>query len=188
MCCYVRCVSQALDSLRRSTRNTLLFTDICVGLLPLGFVLQPDSYPGLLRFSLIVAGTVCFVVLHARGVLQAINGEWQPFPLRRSYGLAGLGTAVACVGTSVDAGVGTLSGMVLGMAASEFSIARPFRLAWRHIGTVVAMHVAGTTLVAVLTGPAEEAGPPPSWPPPANASAWPRTCTTSSATHWKSSP
>jgi two-component system sensor histidine kinase DesK len=47
--------------------------------------------------------------------------------------------------------------MLLGMAASEFSIARPFRLSWRHIGTVVAAYVGGTTLVAVLTGQTEDA-------------------------------
>ena len=97
-----------MDSLRRSTRNTLLFTDVLVGLLPLGFLVQSGTYPGLLRFLLIVAGTVCFIVLHARGILQAINGEWRPFPLRRSYGLAGLGTVVACVGASADAGAGSL--------------------------------------------------------------------------------
>jgi two-component system sensor histidine kinase DesK len=158
MCCYVQGVSQELDSLRRSTRNTLLFTDICVGLLPLGFFVQPETYPGLLRFTVIVVGTIVFVGLHARGLVRAINGDWQPFPLRRTYALSALATAVACVGTTADAGAGSISGLLLAMAASEFYIARPLGEAWRHIGAVAAAYMAATVSVAVLTGQTDEAG------------------------------
>lgn len=147
-----------MESLRRSTRNTLLFTDVLVGLLPLGFLMRSESYPGVLRLVVIVGGTVGFVVLHVRGILRMINGDWQPFRLRRTYALAGLAVAVACVATSADAGTGSLSGLLVGMAASEFFIARPLGAAWRHIGAVVTTYVAVTTLVAVLTGQSEDAG------------------------------
>jgi two-component system sensor histidine kinase DesK len=148
----------AMNSLRRSTRNTLLFTDVVVGLLPLGFLLRSDSYPGVLRLVVIVVGTLSFVVLHARGVVRAINGDWQPFPLRRVYALSGLALATSCVGTSADAGTGAISGLLVGIAAAEFFIARPFGSAWRHIGVVVVTYVAAITLVAVLSGHTEDAG------------------------------
>jgi two-component system sensor histidine kinase DesK len=159
MCCYVRRVSEAaLESLRRSTRNTLLFTALTVGVLPVGFLVLSESVPGVFRLVVLLAGTVGFLTVHVRGILQAINGEWQLFPLRRVYALCGLAVALACAATTIDVGRGAFSGLLVGMAASEFFIARPFGAAWRHIGAVVATYVAASTLAAVLTGQTEDAG------------------------------
>ncbi|MBP2322454.1 two-component system sensor histidine kinase DesK [Kibdelosporangium banguiense] len=148
----------ALESLRRSTRNTLLFTDLMVGLLPLGFLVQADPVPDVSRMVILLVGAVGFVFVHARGVYQAINSEWRPFPLRRVYALCGLAIALACFATSIDTGRGALSALLVSMAVSEFFIARPIGVAWRHIGAVLAMYLAASSLVAVLSGHAEEVG------------------------------
>lgn len=157
MCCYVAQVSEALEPLRRSTRNTLAATTLFAGVLPFVSYLRDGPNP----FSLAVLGVglVAFLVFYLRAVLGAIKGPWVPIPLTHSYGRAALAIALACVATTIDPGTIGIWGLYTGLAASEFLIDRPTRTAWRHVGIVVLANVAVVYLLLNLIGQTAELGP-----------------------------
>jgi hypothetical protein len=110
MCCYVGSVSEAaLESLRRSTRNTLLLTDVVVGVLPLVLVVR--SGLGTVQLALLVPAVAVLLVLHVHSILRAVRGPWLAFPLGRTYALAALAIAVTCVMASAEAPGGALGSL-----------------------------------------------------------------------------
>jgi two-component system, NarL family, sensor histidine kinase DesK len=140
----------ALESLRRSIRNTLLLTDLLVGALPLVFAAQFGMDP--VRIAILAPGALIFLVSHTRSVLRALQTVWQPFSLRRSYALAALAIALACLLASAEGSGGAFASLYTGLAVSEFAIGRDLRSTYRHAGVVLAVHCAALAATIVLTG------------------------------------
>lgn len=139
----------ALEPLRRMTRRMLLFTELIV-LLPLGFLLQKSINPYVL--AVIGFGTIVIIFARMRDTLTLMRGPWQPFPDAHVFGLSALALGLTGLACAIDAGAGGFSTLFVGMAASEFFVARTLRSAWRRVGAVIAAEVVLLTLVLLLTG------------------------------------
>jgi two-component system, NarL family, sensor histidine kinase DesK len=149
-------VSEALEPLRRSTRNTLAVTTLFTGVLPVVSYVRDGPNP--VSLAVLTVGLATFLVLYLLAVLRAIKGPWAPIPLTHSYGRAGLAIALACVAATIEVKSVGIWGLYTGLAASEFLIDRPTRTAWRHIGIVVVADVAVVFVLLHLIGQTSQLG------------------------------
>lgn len=153
MWCYVADVaeSNALEPLRRSTRNMLLVTLVFVGLLP--FLALFSNQPDPLRGVVLFVGTLAFLYVYGRTLWRTVmGGRWEPLPLWRTWALVAFVLALSVVGCTVSVQMGIMCVSATGLALGEFVIGRGSE-AWRFItaGSVAQGIVFG--VIVGLSGP-----------------------------------
>ncbi|GAB3910762.1 hypothetical protein GCM10029964_115260 [Kibdelosporangium lantanae] len=129
--------SNALEPLRKITRNALLISVVGVGVLPVAVMAfaEPDPFPGVV----VAAGSVVFLAGYGRVLWRAVmHDRWEPIPLGRNLALIGFFIAVSVVGFTMNPQVGIMSASATGLVLGGFVIGRETG-AWRYItaGAVV---------------------------------------------------
>ncbi|TCO65330.1 sensor histidine kinase [Actinocrispum wychmicini] len=121
----------ALEPLRRSTRNALLVTLVLVGALtPLALI---NTKPGPVRAAVLIAGTVIFLWVYGRRLWRTVmSGRWEAIPLWRTWALVAFVMALSLLGLTVDPQLGLMSTTCTGLALAEFVIGRG-SVAWWFI-------------------------------------------------------
>nr|WP_052477980.1 histidine kinase [Kibdelosporangium sp. MJ126-NF4]CEL15151.1 Putative two-component system sensor kinase [Kibdelosporangium sp. MJ126-NF4] len=146
----------AIESIRRSTRVMLLFTEL-TAVLPIFFLLQERRPWAVL--GLLMAGVVAIIVIRVRGTLLRLRGLWEPYSYARVYGLVAAAMGIAVLAAVTGSQTGVFTAILVGITASEFFVARPLGVASRHVGIVVALQSAAFWIVVVSTGHGDMVGP-----------------------------
>jgi two-component system sensor histidine kinase DesK len=144
-------VSEAsvLEPLRRSTRNTLLFTVLTFGLLP-AFVMT-NSHPRPVQAGILLGGIAGFLGMHGFRLWRAVRGRWEPLPLWQTTALLVYVMALTVYAVSIGVDTGIMCTLLTGLAVTEFVIGRRRGEAWRYIAiaSVVQGVVFGTAVFAL---------------------------------------
>jgi two-component system sensor histidine kinase DesK len=123
--------SNALEPLRKITRNALLISVGGVGVLPVVAMIfaDPDPLPGVV----VAVGAIVFLVGYGHVLWRTVmRGRWQPIPLWRTWTLVAFFVAVSVVGFVVNPQVGVMCASATGLVLAEFVIGRETG-AWRFI-------------------------------------------------------
>jgi two-component system sensor histidine kinase DesK len=151
--CYVADVPEpnALEPLRKITRNALLISVVGVGVLPV--VAMAFARPDLPSAVVVAAGTLVFLGVYGRALWHSVmKGRWEPVPFGRIVAMVVFFVAVSLVGTTIDPQVGVMCASATGMVLGGFVIGRETG-AWRFIvGGAVVQAVAFSVTVVVTTG------------------------------------
>jgi two-component system sensor histidine kinase DesK len=143
--------TNALEPLRRSTRNTLVLTVVTFGLLPTFSLVQHN--PGPLRAAILMAGIAVFLVVHGRRIWRAVCGNWDPLPVWQTSLLLAYVMALGVFAAAIEVEIGVMTTLLTGLAVTEFVVGRDRGRAWVYIG--IAAVVQGLVFgiaVAVLGG------------------------------------